>query len=330
MGDPSKEEELRAWIHHMAEKLGAGGPGAAGAKNDPSAPERAPGGPAAAISEDQWTGLCTDWVQAIQIWCNGMQHEVNQFERDVGQRAETEDVSLQAAVIKAVLDEILPAQAKFAMTVAEVPLKKIAQELSSGAITLRAFCSAWNSGFNAFKSSRSDHEAMFAAFRDEMVAAHESYQAVSEQISYLSDNLPKGPAVRRAMLQAWIDSSQDEGWLIDEVGDIAGYFRVNIRRLDADDWQLERAVLDDTDEQQGVIATLQQEYGRSTPLEGLPFPMRLFITHGIHASVTLAEKGKGGALAFKSGMQQVFDDWRTSGKAIPKTSDLSAESALGS
>ena len=285
------------------------------------------------ISERDWTGLKTDFVQAIQIWCNGMQHVVNQFEKDLGKSAtDPDNIGLAITVLKVVVDDILPKNVKFAMAVAEPILTRVMSEIESGRsgdVTLRAFCETWDGSFNSFKSAQREHDLMFANFRrnvEQKCGSRLSLEAVSREIQYLSDQLPKSDSVRKALLKAWIDSTQDEGPIWDELGDVAGYFKVSIWRQSREVWELRECYLDDTDEQAGVVAMLQKEYP-NTPLADLPFVVRVYINHGLNLrELTFAEKAKSGGWSLKSGMQTVFDDWRRSGKANPTTKDLKKES----
>jgi hypothetical protein len=284
------------------------------------------------ISERDWTTLKTDFVQAVQIWCNGMQHVVNNFEKDLKiSDADSDNVALAKEVLKVVIGEILPENAKLALDIAEPILNRIISELQSGEITLRSFCETWDGKFDSFKSDARAHDEMFANFRknvEKKCGSGLSLEAVSREISYLPNQLPQRDAVRKLLLKAWIESTEDEGAFIDEWGDIAGYFKVTIWREGRDQWNMKECYLDDTDEQAGVIAMLQKEYP-NTALEKLPFLMRVFILHGLNLrETTLAEKAKNGGWSLKSGMQVVFDDWRKSGKSNPTTKDLAEESLL--
>ena len=261
-----------------------------------------------------------------------MQHVVNQFERNVTDaNADPDNVSLAVTVIDGVVSEFLPTQVKVARAVAQPILGRVVRDLQSGRISLRRFCEVWDGVFLSYGTDASAHSRMFAEFRSELEAEcgdELSLEDVSQQISYLSTRLPGSNAVKRALLRAWIDSSEDESSLVGDVwDDAAGYFHVTVKRLDQDRWELLKAYLDDTDEQAGVIAMLQRLH-RNKRLEFLPFPMKVFITHGINNNTTVAEKGRSGGFSLKSGIQQVLDDWCATNQAHPTTSNLSADSVF--
>jgi hypothetical protein len=280
------------------------------------------------ITERDWTTLKTDFVQAVQIWCNDMQHVVNNFEKDLKvSDADSDNVALAAAVLKVVVGEVLPKNIKLALDIAEPILNRVLSEIQSGEISLRSFCSTWDDTFDSFKSDARAHDEMFANFRTNVInecGQSLSLEAISRTIAYLPKQLPQKDAVRKLLLKAWIDSSEDE--ILDGWDNMAGYFKVTIWRQPRE-WELREAILDDTDEQAGVIAMLQKEYP-NTPLQDLPFMMRVYIHHGINFRYfTFAEKAKSGGWTVKHGTQSVFDDWQKS-RQFPTTKDLTKESIL--
>lgn len=284
------------------------------------------------LTDRDWTTLRTDFVQAVQIWCDGMRHVVNQFEKNVGQaKADPSDVTLAVKILDGLLSDFIPKNVKMARAVVEPIVKQVLQGVGSGKVNLRAFCETWDGRFDAYKSDRGAHDTMFEEFRrdlDRECGGELSLEFASERIQYLADELPNSEVVRRALLRAWIDSSEDESaWLGDVVDSEAGYFHVTIKRTGADKWELMKAYLDDTDEQAGVIKMLQKEYPK-TKLESLPFPMKVFIHHGIKGDFTKGEKGRSGDFKLEHGMQDVLDAWTASSKGHPTTADLSADSIL--
>ena len=282
------------------------------------------------VTEEHWTSLKLDFVQAIQLWCSDMRHGVSSFERDMSSAGKSEDVSLVVKTIDTVVSEFIPANVKLARSVAEPIVKEVIKNLKSGSVTLRDFCDRWDSDFNDYASSRSEHDRMFADFRSQVESEcgnDLTLERVSSKIEYLRDELPNREKVRKSLLKAWIESSQDEGWFIDEWDNVAGYFFVSVQRMSTDKWELKKVYLDDTDEQAGVIAMLKKEYPNAK-LETLPFPMRLFITHGINNSSTRVDKDKSGNWSLHSGIQDVFDDWQNSSQGHPTVNDLVEESLL--
>jgi hypothetical protein len=282
------------------------------------------------ITERDWTNLKTDFVQAVQGWCNDMQHVVRNFEEDLKiSDADSDNVALAVAVLKVVVGEVLPSNVKLALDVAEPILNRVLSELQSGEVSLRSFCSTWDGSFDSFKSESRTHDQMFATFRTNAInecGQSLSLEAISRTIIYLRDQLPKKDAVRKLLLKAWIESTEDEGRFIDEWENVAGYFKVTIWRQPRD-WEIREAILDDTDEQAGVIAMLQKEYP-NTPLQDLPFMLRVYIHHGINLKYfTFAEKAKNGGWTVKHGSQSVFDDWQKS-RQFPTTKHLSKERLL--
>ncbi len=279
------------------------------------------------ITDRDWTHLKTNFVQAVQIWCNSMQHVVNQFEKDLGKSDDdSEDIALAAAVLKVVVGEILPKNVKLALDVAEPILNRVINDLQSGDVSLRGFCELWDGTFHEFTTDAKAHEEMFANFRRNVgnkCGSSLSLEAVNREISYLANQLPQREAVRKLLLKAWINSTKDEGWFIDEIGNVAGYFKVDMWQS-SNGWDLKECYLDDTDEQPGVIAMLQKEYP-NTPLHELPFMMRVYLRHGLGLKYfTFAEKAKNGGWTVKRGNQDVFAGWQKSGKD-PTTADLKKE-----
>ncbi len=281
------------------------------------------------ISERDWTTLKTDFVQAVQIWCNGMQHVVSNFEKDLKiSDADSDNIALAKEVLKVVVGGNSSGQcqagARHRRADFKSCYKRSAKQRDLSAQLLRDL----GRQLRQFQIRCAAHDEMFANFRrniEKKCGSGLSLEAVSREISYLPSQLPQKDAVRKLLLKAWIESTEDEGRIIDEWGDIAGYFKVTIWRKARDGWNLKECYLDDTDEQAGVIAMLRKEYP-NTPLEQLPFLMRVYILHGLNLrEVTLAEKAKNGGWSLKNGMQLVFDDWRKSGKANPTTKDLVEE-----
>lgn len=327
------ERELNDWFGRMEARLGSSGGSAAGGT---AADECHTDGPQHPISEKDWTERKAAFVSAVQRWCLKMRHAVNQFEKDVSQKgADSEEVTLALAVTKAVVGSFVPKQFELAKAVAEpaiVYVTKTIKAAQNGRVTLRDFCRTWDTGFDTFSSESGVHEKLFARFRKHMEAkcgADLTYEKIADEISYLEKQLPDRDAIRKALLKSWIDSSEDESVLVGDVwDDAAGYFHVRILRQGEDRWKLIKAYLDDTDEQHGVIKVLQMEYP-NTKLEKLPFPMKVFLTHGINnRNLTIGEKGKGGALKFKEGMREVWDAWMSSSNGHPTTKDLSKDSIL--
>jgi len=281
------------------------------------------------ITDRDWTTLKTDFIAAVQRWCGDMQHVVTNFEKDLSiSDTDSDDIALAAAVLKVVVGEILPKNVKLALDVAEPILNRVVNDLQSSELSLRSFCSSWDGSFDSFKSDARAHDQMFATFRTNVInecGQSLSLEAISRTIVYLRDQLPQKDAVRKLLLKAWIDSTEDEGGFIDEWENVAGYFKVTIWREGQNLWNLKECYLDDTDEQAGVIAMLRKEYP-NTALERLPFMLRVYIRHGLSLrECTFAEKAKNGGWSLKSGMQSVFDDWKRSGKANPTTTDLTKE-----
>lgn len=330
MGDPEEgvDAQMDQWLDRVHQRVG----GDSSTSSSGSDAEMCTTDDAVqnAITDRDWTTLRTDFVQAVQIWCNGMQHVVNQFEQNVRQAdTDSDDVSLAVTIIDGVVSEFVPTQLKVARAVAQPIFQRVVRDLSSGRVSLRRFCEVWDSGFNSYKEDRGAHDVMFAEFREHLdteCGDSLTLEAASRQISYLSERLPNSQAVRRALLRAWIDSTEDESVIVGDVwDDVGGYFHVRVRRLDRNRWELTRAYLDDTDEQAGVIAMLQREYPNQR-LERLPFPMRIYITHGINGDTTYGEKGRSGGFSLRSGTQQVLDDWIAASQGHPTTGDLSRDS----
>ncbi len=323
--------ETDAWLDRVHSRV-AGGTQPARNPNTADCDDGA--GPATAITQDQWTGLRTDFVGAVQTWCSRMGTVVNNFESGIrNAQADPSNISLAVTIVDGVLSEFVPTQFKVARAIVQPAFQRVVSGAGSGRVSLHDFCTRWIDAFERYSSNRQEHGRMWNEYREELqrqCGGNITFEAASQEVRYLEERLPNNQAMRRALLRSWIDSSEDESVLVGDVwDDMAGYFHVQVRLLDldADRWEIQNAYLDDTDEQDGVIGMLRSEYPNQR-LDSLPFPMRIFITHGMNNSSTAGEKGRSGSFRLRSGEQRILDAWVRSSNGHPTTSNLSRDSVF--
>ena len=213
------------------------------------------------------------------------------------------------------LNMIVPPNIKTFIAVAKLIYSTISQEIKKSTPGNKVpFSDIHNTWFNSFETFRkASHDGEWEEFKKVFLKNHDddfTKKDVEDSIRGLKDKLMSSKDIQKAIVNAWVDGSEDGS----DGDDWAGVIELHLI-VKGPSWMLSESTkpfIDDVEDGDGTLNALVQTYGKDWPLYKLPFPIKVYLYTPFMDSAEAWRSSKvvgNGDFKYSSGDQKIFDSF---------------------